>query len=376
MGAVLLLDPEGATGPTVAAIGDIGVIGSVRARARRYGYDSILASAAGALRAADLGFANLEFPIGEPEWVRPGRSPEFWHEPDVVKTLARSGVRVVSLANNHAMDCGTRGLERTLEVCAAAGVAAIGAGSNVQEARRPARLEIAGRRIAIAAYTASGETHAGPASPGTAPLGPEVLREDLEPLRATCDVLIVSVHWGSMYVDHPPERVLELARLIAPWSDLTLGHHPHVTQGYCRLGRNLTLFSLGDACFDPRAGEIEAMIASDTRRETGVFTAVLADGPGLSCLPLFLDPDGVPEAADAPRAAAQIARLQRISTGLAEGRTRFAEQSAPQLLRYELQSLFTHLRRGRVDRALRLLATIRPRHLPLLWSALLRMRRR
>ena len=40
------------------------------------------------------------------------------------------------------------------------------------------------------------------------------------------------------------------------------------------------------------------------------------------------------------------------------------------LLRYELESLKTYLKRGRLDRALRLIAALRPRHLPVLWNAL------
>ncbi|HYM80222.1 MAG TPA: CapA family protein, partial [Candidatus Limnocylindria bacterium] len=112
-----LLEPQGEVRMRIAAIGDVAVIGSARARARRDGYDAVLEALGPGLRAADVGFANLEMPVGAPEWVRPGRAPEFWNEPDLIPALVRAGVHVVSLANNHLMDCGPRGLERTRAAC-------------------------------------------------------------------------------------------------------------------------------------------------------------------------------------------------------------------------------------------------------------------
>lgn len=371
-----LLEPRGTPRLRLAALGDVGVIGAARARARREGYDAVFAALASALGRADLGFANLEFPVADEGWVRPGRSREFRHDPEVVPALARAGVRLLSLANNHVMDCGPRGLERTLEACAAAGIAVAGAGGDLAAARAPARVTAAGQRVVLLAYGTPSAGQARPGAAGHAPLEPELVRADLARWRAEADVLVVSVHWGSMYVDYPPPRVLELAAaLAAAGADLVLGHHPHVLQGFRRDRRCLTLFSLGDAAFNCRAGDFEAGVAAATRLESGVFTVTLAEVPGLGFEPRLLDHDGWPTVPDAARAAAQRARLEALSAGLAEAGARFAAESAPRLLRYELESLGHYLRRGRLDRVVRLLGGIRPRHLPLLWQALRRLGR-
>jgi hypothetical protein len=166
--------------------------------------------------------------------------------------------------------------------------------------------------------------------------------------------------------------VHELARIFEEeGADLVLGHHPHVLQGWRRRGRTLTLMSLGDAAFNPRAGDFEATVASDRRREAAVFRARVAATPGLECLPLTLDDDGLPQPL-AGDPTPRLERLRALAAGLEEGAARFAADSAPQLLRYELASLGHHLRRGRLDKALRLLASLRPRHLPVLWQALRR----
>ena len=371
MSGVRLLEPVGPSRLTLAAIGDVGVIGSARNRATQEGYDAVFAAAAPALRAADLGFANLELPVGETGWVRADRSPEFWQEAAVLPALARAGVRVVALANNHIMDCGPRGLERTLAACASAGLACAGAGPHLEAARRPAELLVASQRVAMLAYAAPSRESARAGTPGPAPLDAALLREDLARWRARADVLVVSVHWGSMYVDCPPPRVLELAETLERGgADVVLGHHPHVLQGWRRTGRCLTLFSLGDAVFDARAGDFEARTAAAARLESGVFTVRVAEAPGLEVVPLLLDRDGWPHAPEEDRARQQVERLVGLAAGLSDARGRFAREGAPRLLGYELESLGHYVRQGRWDRVARLLGSVRPRHLPLLWQAL------
>jgi hypothetical protein len=371
-----LLEPVGPVRLSLAAIGDVGVIGSTRDRARLEGWDAAFAAIATALRAADLGFANLEMPVADAGQVRPGRSPEFRHDAEVLPALARAGVRVVALANNHIMDCGSRGLERTLSACESAGIACAGAGSDLAAARRPAELVIRSQRVILLAYAAPSKESARATTPGPAPLEASVIREDLERWRPSADLLIVSVHWGSMYVDYPPPRVLELAETLERGgADLVLGHHPHVLQGWRRAGPCLTLFSLGDAVFNTRAGDFEARVAMATRCESAVFTVHMAEQPGLDVLPLMLDADGWPQAPDEVRRRAQLERLTGLAAGLVDAREHFAREAAPRLLRYEIESLGQYLRQGRWDRAARLLGSVRPRHLPLLWQALRRRRR-
>lgn len=370
-----LVEPTGAAWGRLAAIGDVAVIGAVRARARRDGADAPFAALAPRLRAADVGFANLESPVGAPELVRPERSSEFWQSSDVPAALAGAGVRVVSLANNHMMDCGDEGLRRTLAACRAAGLATIGAGATLAEARQPARFEIAGRRTVWLAYGSSMRDAATAERAGIAPLDPALVREDLQRWRAEADVLVVSAHWGSMYVDYPPPRVLRDAEaMLAAGADVVLGHHPHVLQGARREGRGLVLYSLGDAVFDSRAGELHAQVAADTRPESGVFEVLLADEHGLDVHPVRLGPDGVPGEVTEAVAAAQAARLVTLSQGLAEADRRFSTEGASTLMRYELQSLGTWVRQGKWQKVFGLIGSVRPRHVPLIVNAVFRRR--
>ena len=155
-----MLDAEGPVELSIAAVGDVGIIGTARLRARRDGYEHLLAPLRSRLTGADLGFANLEMPVGSPDLVRADRSAEFWHEAEVCVALAHCGIGVVSLANSHVMDCGPRGLEMTLEACRDAGIDTVGAGHNLEAARRPARRTIRGRELLILAYAQNVTDHA------------------------------------------------------------------------------------------------------------------------------------------------------------------------------------------------------------------------
>ncbi len=368
------LEPTGTLLGTLAALGDIGVVGSARLRASSEGWDAPFASLRPLLADADAAFANLEFPIGERAWVREGRSEEFFHDADVAGALVRAGVSVVSLANNHMMDCGPQGLTRTLEVCRAAGLATVGAGEDLATARTPWRATLNGRRWVMLAYGTTQGDAASVTSPGIAPLEAALVAADIARWRPEADVLVVSAHWGSMYVDYPPPRVLEAAKgIAAAGADIVLGHHPHVLQGAERVGRSLVAYSLGDAVFNCRAGDFHSQVAADKRLESGVFLAQAAsDAHGLTLRPTRLDQDGFPGVVSLADAEASIERWNGLSAGLAAGERAFAEGSASTLLQYEVQSLATYVRQGRWGRVLRLLGSVRPRHLPVLWHALSR----
>src|SRR5262249_46937342 len=156
-----------------------------------------------------------------------------------------------------------------------------------------------------------------------------------------------------------------------------VGHHPHVLQGIERRGRALVAYSLGDLAFDPSAGRFRAEVGREKRRQGGVATLALASGThGLRFAPLSQDGDFVPRSPDPAEAQGILDRLRALSAGLAEGRERFARNSGPELVRYELQSLVDKLRRGHVGEAAKLLLAVRPRHLPILWSWVMRGGRR
>jgi poly-gamma-glutamate capsule biosynthesis protein CapA/YwtB (metallophosphatase superfamily) len=201
-------------------------------------------------READLFLLNLECCIserGEP-WPDPGKPFFFRAPPRATELLAHLGVDCVTLANNHALDFGETALLDTVAHLADAGIAWVGAGANLAEARAAAVLEAGGVRLAVVAATDHPQTYAaGPERPGVAFAGlergavPAWLRETIA--AADADAVLATVHWGPNMVDAPVPHVRVAAqRLRDAGAALVAGHSAHVFHG---VGDRI-LYDLGD----------------------------------------------------------------------------------------------------------------------------------
>jgi poly-gamma-glutamate capsule biosynthesis protein CapA/YwtB (metallophosphatase superfamily) len=202
------------------------------------------------LREADIAFANLENPLSE----RGRLTGAFRGSPALAGAMASAGIDVVSTANNHALDIDEAGLVDTLESLAAAGIAAVGTGPDLERATAPVFLERNGIRFAFLAYSMlenSGELgFAWFDRSGVAPLDPFLVEEDVQAVRDQADYVIVSFHWSWEEVRdvHPEARTIA-HRIIEAGADVIIGHHPHVPQGVEVYDGGFVLYSLGNFIF-------------------------------------------------------------------------------------------------------------------------------
>jgi poly-gamma-glutamate synthesis protein (capsule biosynthesis protein) len=245
------------TGPLeLAFVGDV-ILGKYRLR----DYLTLAAdgedpfAAVRELLRADAAIANLETPLMH---TRPDRSPiyigsRFGADKQQARALA-AVFAAVSVANNHAHDLLTAGLEQTPEVLRELGIAAVGAARADGDPVAVVTLERAGWRLALLAATTWTNR---PPEPGDPPL-PVVktgeLRRRLLPAvtaaRADHDLVIVLLHWGQEYTDGPDHgQRVAAARLVDGGADLVVGHHPHVLHGLERRAHGLIAYSLGNFLF-------------------------------------------------------------------------------------------------------------------------------
>ena len=111
---------------------------------------------------------NLENPITT-HGVKTKKKSNFKMNQRYLKLLTIAGIDVVSLANNHIYDYGGRGLLDTIHFLDSIGIKHVGAGKNLQEARKPVVFEVKGCRVAFLAYFGGGTFSATPTKPGLAP---------------------------------------------------------------------------------------------------------------------------------------------------------------------------------------------------------------
>ena len=110
-----------------------------------------------ALHGCDLVFANLECVLHDFEDppARPSGGTWTRGHPALARDLRALGVRVVSLANNHAGDYGPGAARTTLRHLRAAGIATAGWGESLQDAAAPALLGTQGGPMAVFAATST-----------------------------------------------------------------------------------------------------------------------------------------------------------------------------------------------------------------------------
>ena len=248
---------------------------------------------------ADLAIVNLETAISSR-----GRAQvkdfTFRSAPSFADVIARAGVDVVSLANNHSLDFGLDALDDTVDNLGRVRVAHVGAGRNLAEALAPAEFDIGGTTVAVFGASQIIPNGAWPATatrPGIASAGKHAVNRETQQLlaavrgaKAANDVIVVVLHWGIEGDPCPSAVQRKLGRLLLDaGATAVLGAHPHVLQPVVPVttlgGDAVIAYSLGNFIWDPRGG---------ATGETGVLE-LRFDGTrlvGVSFAPHRLDGNG------------------------------------------------------------------------------------
>src|SRR4029079_18647747 len=133
--------------------------------------------------------------------------------------LQGAGVDVASMANNHGLDYGLRGLNDSLAAAKRYRFPLIGIGLDDAQAYRPFRRTVNGQRIAVIGATQVLDDElisawtAGPHKPGLASAKdvPRLL-EEVRAARRTSDTVVVFLHWGVELAQCPSDTQRTLAR--------------------------------------------------------------------------------------------------------------------------------------------------------------------
>lgn len=200
------------------------------------------------LSANDHNVFNIEGPLFDaPEGISGLASP-----PAALASLVDLGCSVFNLANNHIMDFGELGLRETLSLAVGSRIFCFGAGENLSTAATPVILDKDDVRVGLVAVTHQEGQRATAASSGTfCHNDATLLVQQLRNLKKTCDWVVVNYHGGEEFTHLPmPARRRRLRRYLELGADIVVAHHPHVIQGFERLGDKSIFYSLGNFIFD------------------------------------------------------------------------------------------------------------------------------
>ena len=215
---------------------------NVRKLGNKNGYDSLFSNIAPLFKQADIVAINLEGPItsnASKTLLPDGRTTKEWvftFAPQTAPALAKSGVSVVSLANNHSDNFGLGGLAETRKYLAASNIKWFGDPSNSSATELV--IEKNGFKLAFVGYHAF--------RPGF-----DRVLSMVQRLSNNGNYVIVMPHWGEEYAESANTSMRTQARLLVTnGADAIFGSHPHGILEHMKIGDVPVFFSLGNLLFD------------------------------------------------------------------------------------------------------------------------------
>lgn len=222
---------------------------------------------------ADIMMVNNEFTYSNRGAPLSGKTFTFRAKPEMAENLLKLSVDIVSLANNHVFDYGETALIDTLDTLDHYEIPYVGAGRNLEEAKKIVYMEKGGMRIAFVSATQVERSYvftkeATDSSAGVLrTFSPEAFLEVIRRAEETSDFVVVYVHWGTEGVNQfEGDQQLLGHQYIDAGADLVIGDHPHCLQGVEYYKGVPIFYSLGNYWFNSRTldtGLVEADICRD-----------------------------------------------------------------------------------------------------------------
>jgi poly-gamma-glutamate capsule biosynthesis protein CapA/YwtB (metallophosphatase superfamily) len=220
---------------TVGAIGDILIHDTVYQDAfngTQYDFNPIFENVKSILETPDVLTANQESMLGG---VNIGVSsyPMFNSPHEVADALVHSGVDIVSIANNHTLDKGERGILSATDYLNSIGLPHVGSFLNQEDRQKLRIIHKNGIKLAFLSYTYG--TNGIPIPDGKDFLvnliNRDLMSDEIGRAKTEADVVIMSIHWGNEYQRIPTNEQKDLANFLANEGvDIIFGSHPHVLQ--------------------------------------------------------------------------------------------------------------------------------------------------
>lgn len=164
--------------------------------------------------------------------VYSGTNFKFNFHPSLVTDLQKIGVNIVSTANNHSLDRGSVGIDRTIEALNMNALPFTGT-THAKLPTQPIGItESKGIRVGWAACSEHLNGHRDPFNQVKL-CNSKFWNTDFSEIKQqnNLDLLIVTPHWGAEYVHDASGAQRKNARLaIEKGADAVLGSHPHVIQ--------------------------------------------------------------------------------------------------------------------------------------------------
>ena len=244
------------------------------------------------IQKADVAFINQETVLAG-KYFEPSNFPRFCTPTEMGDCLLDVGFNVFNHANNHMLDKGRKGIAATLEYWdtkADEDICILGMYKDENDLYSCHYIEKNGIKFGFFGFTEHTNGLSAPKDMTERIVyasQEEVIKKAVDIMKAECDVVIVSAHWGNENYSERTTTALtslekELSQKLADWGvDVIIGTHPHVIQPMKWLdradgGRTFCIYSLGNfvSAMNGPCNMLGGLVDFDVRKDgrTGEIT--------------------------------------------------------------------------------------------------------
>ncbi len=243
---------------TMAFVGDVMIHGpqlkaQYDAKTRNYSFANNFEYVEKYIESADLAVLNLETTLAGEDKGGYTSFPRFNSPDQIAMDLKNAGFDVFCIANNHMLDRGAYGLNRTMDILEALGLEYTGAKKNKSD-KNYIIINKNGINIGITAYTYENDAGGRDALNGNIiPKGykelintfdTSTLESDLMHMKDTvkhmkddgAECIIFQIHWGNEYQERPNKYQEAIAEYLCKNGvNVIVGNHPHILQKFDKI---------------------------------------------------------------------------------------------------------------------------------------------
>lgn len=213
----------------------------------KYNFDKMLSLIKSIVKKHDLAFYNQETILGGTS-LGLSSYPAFNSPQEVGEAFTSAGFNLVSLANNHTLDIGKKGVISSNNYWKTKKDVLTSGSYNTKKERDNIKIkEINGIKYTLLSYTTttngikpSNDYYVNVYDKGQ-------VKKDIDMVKDKVDLLLVSMHWGTEYSKEITKEQEDIAKYLSSLGvNIIIGHHPHVIEPIDYINDTLVIYSLGN----------------------------------------------------------------------------------------------------------------------------------
>jgi poly-gamma-glutamate synthesis protein (capsule biosynthesis protein) len=205
---------------------------------------------------ADIRVFNLETPLVNSKSPIIKNGPNLIAPTETINGILKLNSSLILLANNHIMDQGKKGFKSTVTLLNEKKIPYIGAGRNIDKAKKPYIIEKQNKKIGIYACAEHEFTIAKKDSAGANPFDPLESLDHIKALKDKSDYVIVIYHGGKEHYRYPSPNLQKTCRkMVEKGADLVLCQHSHCIGSFEKYNDSIILYGQGNFIFNMKNNE-------------------------------------------------------------------------------------------------------------------------